>query len=73
MVKPPRVAEVPVHLECRHVECRHVKSPEIPHWDEPDQYLVAFGEFVGIHIRDDMITPDDLIDIVKMRPIGRLG
>ena len=68
MVKAPRVAEAPVHLECR-----YIKSMEIPHWDEPDQYFVVFGEVVGVHVRDDMITADGLIDIAKMRPIGRLG
>lgn len=68
LVKPPRVAEAPVHFECR-----HVRSLEIPHWDEPDQYYVVFGEVVGVHIRDDLITEDGLIDVAKMRPIGRLG
>ncbi len=68
MVKAPRVAQAPVHLEC----C-YIKSMEIPHWDEPDQYFVVFGEVVGVHVHDDMITADGLIDIAKMRPIGRLG
>jgi len=68
MVKPPSVAEAPVHLECR-----YIKSMEIPHWDQPDQYFVVFGEVIGVHVRDDMITADGLINIAKMRPIGRLG
>jgi flavin reductase (DIM6/NTAB) family NADH-FMN oxidoreductase RutF len=68
LVKPPRIAEAPVHLECR-----HVKSVEIPHWEEPDQYFVVFGEVIGVHIRDDLITADGLIDVGKLRPIARLG
>jgi len=68
LVKPPRVAEAPAHLECR-----YVKSVEIPHWDEADQYFVVFGEVIGIHIRDDMITAEGLIDVGKLRPIARLG
>ena len=68
LVKPPRVAEAPIHLECR-----YVTSVKIPVWDEADQYFVVFGEVVGVHIRDDMITPEGLIDVAKLRPIARLG
>ena len=46
---------------------------EIPVWTEADQYSVVFGEVVGVHIRDDMITPEGLIDVAKLRPIARLG
>ena len=31
------------------------------------------GEVVGIHIRDELITKDGLVDIEKMIPIGRMG
>ena len=68
LVKPPRVAEAPIHLECR-----HIKSVEIPHWEEADQYYVVFGEVIGVHIRDEYITRDGLIDVAKLRPIARLG
>lgn len=68
LVKPPRVTEAPIHLECR-----YVTSVEIPVWTEADQYSVVFGEVVGVHIRDDMITPEGLIDVAKLRPIARLG
>ena len=34
---------------------------------------VAVGVVVGVLIRDDMITPEGLIDVAKLRPIARLG
>ena len=68
LIKAPRVAEAPVHLECR-----FVKSVDIPNSKPLDRYVMVLGEVVGIHIRDDLITSDGLIDVAKMRPVGRLG
>jgi flavin reductase (DIM6/NTAB) family NADH-FMN oxidoreductase RutF len=68
LVRPPRVAEAPVHLECK-----HIKSIEIPNWGEEDCFVLVLGEVIGIHIRDEMITAEGLIDVARMRPIGRLG
>jgi len=68
MVKAPRIAEAPVHLECK-----YLKTTLIPGWDEGDEYRVIFGEVVGIHIADNMITDAGLVDVAKMMPIGRLG
>ena len=34
---------------------------------------MLFGEVIGIHINDDFITDEGLIDVTKMKPIGRLG
>jgi flavin reductase (DIM6/NTAB) family NADH-FMN oxidoreductase RutF len=28
---------------------------------------------LAVHIDDDVITPDGLVDVLKMRPIARLG
>jgi hypothetical protein len=28
---------------------------------------------VGVHIRDDVITPDGKVDVLKIRPLARLG
>ena len=67
LVAPPRVAESPVHLECR-----VVTSLELPTPDPEDPNTVVFGEVVGIHIADDAIV-DGLVDVGRLRPIGRLG
>lgn len=68
MVKPPRVAESPVALECT-----YYKSLELPGLeDDPDPYAIVIGRVVGIHIADDVIV-DGLVDVTKIRPIARLG
>lgn len=68
LVKPPRVAESPIHFECRHYQTLVLpgNTPEtITH--------AAIGRVVGIHIDDDMITADGRVDILRIRPIARLG
>ena len=59
-VKPPRVAEVPVHLECK-----FIKTVELPGNGPNDVYCVIFGQVVGIHIKDDFITEDGQVDVGK--------
>ena len=68
LVGVPRVAEAPVHLECR-----FVKRVDIPNSMGKDRYVMVLGEVVGIHIQDDLITDEGLVDVAKMRPVGRLG
>jgi flavin reductase (DIM6/NTAB) family NADH-FMN oxidoreductase RutF len=68
LVAAPRIGEAPVNLECR-----YLKTVEIPGWDPTDVYKVIFGEVVGIHIADEFITDEGLIDVTRMLPIGRLG
>ena len=68
LVDVPWVAEAPVHLECR-----HVKSVDLPSWGNKDRYVVVFGEVIGIHIQDDLITEEGLVDVGRMCPLGRLG
>ena len=64
----PWVIELPVQLECK-----YVKSEDLPHWEKDARYLVVFGEVLGIQIQDDLITEDGLVDLGRMRPLGRLG
>jgi flavin reductase (DIM6/NTAB) family NADH-FMN oxidoreductase RutF len=68
LVRAPRIAEAPVHLECR-----YIKSVDIPSWSDADQYVMVLGEVIGVHIRDELITSAGLVDVAAMRPIGRLG
>ncbi len=60
--------EAPVHLECK-----HLRSVDFPNWSNKDRYVVVFGEVIGVHIEDQYITPEGLIDVDGMKPIGRLG
>jgi hypothetical protein len=34
---------------------------------------VVVGRVVGVHIRDDVITCDGKLDVLKIRPLARLG
>lgn len=68
LVKPPRVAEAPIHLECK-----VVGTFDVPHTKPEDRYVVIFGEVVGIHIDDAYITDEGLVDVAKLKPLARLG
>ena len=67
LVKCPRVAESPIHLECR-----YMKSVDMLSGDPKYSNTVVFGEIIGVHI-DDRVLVNGKIDFLKARPIGRLG
>ena len=67
LVKPPRVKESPVHLECRYLQ-----TVTLPSQDPESANQVVFGQVVGVHI-DDRIVSDGKIDWRKFKPIARLG
>lgn len=66
-VKPPRIQESPINMECRVVEI-----VDLPCTQEGGANVVVIGQVLGIHI-DETILTDGLIDIAKLRPIARLG
>jgi len=68
IVKPPRVAASPVHMECR-FQC----AVTLPGARPGSNDVVIIGRVVGIHVKDEFITPDGRIDIAKIRPLARLG
>lgn len=66
-VRTPRILESPVNLECRLTQVVEVAGAAI-----------IIGEVVWVHVRDDLIIPSTsggpgVIDVKKLRPIGRLG
>jgi flavin reductase (DIM6/NTAB) family NADH-FMN oxidoreductase RutF len=68
IVKAPRVAASPVHLECRFHSCLALPGNAF------DQvHHVVIGRVVGVHIREDALTPEGKLDVVKIRPLARLG
>jgi flavin reductase (DIM6/NTAB) family NADH-FMN oxidoreductase RutF len=67
LVKPPRVAESPVALECRH----HLTVP-LPADDGSASDHLVIGRVVGIYI-DDRFIEDGRVNTAAMRPIARLG
>jgi flavin reductase (DIM6/NTAB) family NADH-FMN oxidoreductase RutF len=67
MVKAPRVAESPIHLECTYTQ-----TVQLPTDDPENPNTVVFGQVVGIHIRDHVIK-DGKLDLAVIQPVGRLG
>jgi flavin reductase (DIM6/NTAB) family NADH-FMN oxidoreductase RutF len=66
-VKPPRVAASPVAFECK-----HLKTVELP-CDAPGRANYAvFGQVIGVHIDDGLIA-EGKVDILRCRPLARLG
>ena len=45
----------------------------MPSWEDKDRYFIVLGEVIGIHIRDEYLTDDGLVNIEKINPIGRMG
>lgn len=67
-VKPFRVAESPIQFECSHYQ-----TLRLPGRNGKGTADVIIGRVVLIHIKDEYILPDGRIDIVKIRPLARLG
>ena len=67
LVKPPRVAECAVHLEC-------VTVAVYPTLALPGRTanMIVLGKVVGIHI-DERVLTDGIVDQAKLRLLGRLG
>jgi flavin reductase (DIM6/NTAB) family NADH-FMN oxidoreductase RutF len=68
LVKPPRVVEAPAALECVVTEILNTRDRH----GEATSNWVVFGEVVGVHIREDVLT-DGFFDLAKARPVSRLG
>jgi len=67
IVKAPRVAESPIHLECKVHQIL-----DMPCTLADSRNTLIVGHVVGIHIDESVLT-DGLIDIGKVRPIARMG
>jgi flavin reductase (DIM6/NTAB) family NADH-FMN oxidoreductase RutF len=68
LVRPPRVKGAPVHFECRlHQIIR------LPGRNPSAEHNAVIGQVIGVHIDDEALTADGRIDILKIRPIARLG
>jgi flavin reductase (DIM6/NTAB) family NADH-FMN oxidoreductase RutF len=65
-VKPPRVAESPVHMECRLIQV-------VPVGNRPLSANLVIGEVLVIHVRNELLTESGRIDPRKLRTIARLG
>ncbi len=68
IVKPSRVAESPIHFECAYHQ-----TIRLPGNGTMGTVDVVIGRVLAIHIKDEVIAADGRIDILKVRPIARLG
>jgi len=68
MVRPPRVKGSPVHFECR----LH-QVVKLPGSKPSSDHHVVIGRVVAVHIDDAALTADGRLDVLKIRPIARLG
>ena len=65
-IKAPRVAESPVHLECKLTQIVEIGN-------NPGGGSVVIGEVVHLHVDDGILLGEDKIDLAAFRPIGRLA
>jgi flavin reductase (DIM6/NTAB) family NADH-FMN oxidoreductase RutF len=68
VVRPPRVARAPAALECRYVQTVRLKGAD----GQQFQGSIIIGQVVNIFI-DDAVIENGMIDILKIRPLSRLG
>jgi flavin reductase (DIM6/NTAB) family NADH-FMN oxidoreductase RutF len=65
-VRPPRVAESPVHMECKLLQI-------VPVGDGPLSGNICIGEILCFHVANDFLLPDGTVDVEKVDLVGRLG
>jgi flavin reductase (DIM6/NTAB) family NADH-FMN oxidoreductase RutF len=65
LVKPPRVAESPVHMECRLRQIIEVS-------DRPQGSAIVLGDVLRFHVREDVVD-NYRIDADRLAAIGRMG
>ncbi len=68
LIKPARVAESPVNFECKYYQTIRLPS------DTPMGSVdIVIGRVIGIHIKDEFVTPDGKLNIPKIKPLARMG
>ena len=67
-VQAPRVAGSPVQFECAYLQ-----TIRLPGNGPMGSVDVVFGRVLAIHIADDALTAEGRLDIVRLRPLARMG
>ncbi len=67
-VKPPRVAEAPVNMECKVLKIVRLGEGE---GEIPTH--VTFGQVVGMHMKEQFLDPDGYFRTELAQPVARLG
>jgi flavin reductase (DIM6/NTAB) family NADH-FMN oxidoreductase RutF len=68
LIDAPMVVGSPVRFECEYLQ-----TLRLPGNGLLGTVDVVFGRVVGIHIADEALTDDGLIDVLRTRPIARMG
>jgi flavin reductase (DIM6/NTAB) family NADH-FMN oxidoreductase RutF len=68
LVKPLRVAASPVHFECKLKQSLFLPC----NTPEANTYLLI-GEVIGVHINEEFVTAEGLLDTMKIKPLARIG
>ncbi|HEX2915523.1 MAG TPA: flavin reductase family protein [Chloroflexia bacterium] len=66
VIRPPYVAEAPISIECKVNQIVYVGH-------EGRESGVIIAEGLLWHVRDDLLTPNQTIDVTKLHAIGRLS
>jgi flavin reductase (DIM6/NTAB) family NADH-FMN oxidoreductase RutF len=66
LVRPPRVAQSPVHMECKLLRI-------VPVGEGPVSAEVCIGEVLCFHVADDYLHTDGTVDSERLDLVGRLG
>jgi flavin reductase (DIM6/NTAB) family NADH-FMN oxidoreductase RutF len=67
-VKPMRVKGSPIQFEC--VYMNTLRFPGVPPMGSAD---VVFGRVVAIHIDDAALAVDGRVDVLRLKPLARMG
>lgn len=65
-VRPPRVAESPIQLECELIQI-------VPVGDDPLSSTVVIGKILLMHVSPEVLNGDGKIDPALVDTIGRMG
>jgi len=66
VVRPPRVAQSPVHMECRVIHTLRLG-------EAPRESALFVAQIVRWHIREDLLLPGHKVDQARLGAVGRMG
>ena len=67
-VRPFRVKESPIHLECKYHQTIRLPGEGMVGTSD-----IIIGRVTGVHVKDEFLTPEGKIDILRIKPLARLG
>jgi flavin reductase (DIM6/NTAB) family NADH-FMN oxidoreductase RutF len=65
VVRVPRIAEAVIAMECQLHELHALPAGS--------RNTLVIGQVLRFHVREDLLSPEYLVDVLKLDPIARLG